>query len=199
MSDASPSRFHPDPGLAGEYGALARRSGRLLNEVSHAQIIGAQNLLTKATHSLSLGDAQRAEQLIDRAAQLPYDPREEGSPGVRGASVLVYSLIVDQFEASEPDDTTWLDVILAAHPHLDPTGQAEVASVVHGFVLQDAFFTVTPAESRRIQQSFGDAPLEPARGDEPDATVDQRRRIIRSLVMATSALADAYTAASDAG
>lgn len=199
MSDASPSRFHPVPGVAGEFGALASRSGRLLNEVSHAQIIGAQNLLTKATHSVSAGDAQRAEQLIDRAAQMPYDPREEGSPGVRAASVLVYSLIVDQFEASEPDDMTWLDVICAVHPHLDPIGRAEVASVVHGFVLQDAFFTVTPAESRRIQQSFGDAPLEPDRGDEPDATVEQRSRIIRSLVMATSALADAYTEATNAG
>ena len=199
MSNASSSRFHPVPGLAGEFGALASRSGRLLNEVSHAQIIGAQNLLTKATHSVSAGDAQRAEQLIDRAAQMPYDPREEGTPGVRAASVLVYSLIVDQFDASEPDDMTWLDVILAVHPHLDPTGQAEVASVVHGFVLQSAFFTVTPAESRQIQQSFGDAPLEPHRGDEPDTTVEQRRRIIRSLVMATSALADAYTDPADAG
>ena len=47
-------------------------------------------------------------------------------------------------------------------------------------------------------QSFGDAPLEPNRGDEPDATREQRRRIIRSLVMATSALADAYTEAADA-
>jgi hypothetical protein len=184
--------------VAGEFGALASRSGRLLNEVSHAQIIGVENLLTKATHSVLAGDALRAEQLIDRAAQLPYDPREEGSPGVRAASVLVYRLIVDQFEASEPDDMTWLDVLLAVHPHLDPTGQAEVASVVHGFVLQGAFFTVTPAEARRIQQSFGDAPLEPDRGDEPDATVEQRRDIIRSLVMAAVALADAYTEAADA-
>ena len=94
---------------------------------------------------------------------------------------------------------TWLDVILTVHPHLDPTGQAEVASVVHGFVLQGAFFTVTPAEARRIHQHFGDAPLEPDRGDEPDATGEQRRAIIRSLVMATSALAGAYTDPADAG
>jgi hypothetical protein len=66
-------------------------------------------------------------------------------------------------------------------------------------VLQGAFFTVTPAESPRIQQSFGDAPLEPDRGDEPDATVEQRRRIIRSLVTAASALADAYTEAAHVG
>ena len=62
----------------GGFGPLQRRSGRLLNEVSHAQITGAENLLTKAARSLSGGDAERAERLIDRAAQMPYDPREEG-------------------------------------------------------------------------------------------------------------------------
>jgi hypothetical protein len=36
-------------------------------------------------------------------------------------------------------------------------------------------------------------------GDEPDATVQQRRHIIRWLVMAAVALADAYTEAADAG
>lgn len=87
---------------------------------------------------------------------------------------------------------SWLDVILAVHHRLDPTGRAEVASVVHGFVLQRAFFTVTQAEARRIRQSFGDAPLEADLGDTPDATEEQRRDIIRSLVIATAALADAY-------
>lgn len=36
-------------------------------------------------------------------------------------------------------------------------------------------------------------------GDSPDATVEQRRHIIRSLVMAAVALADADTQAADAG
>ena len=71
-------------------------------------------------------------------------------------------------------------------------------SAVHGFVLQGAFFTPTPAEARRIQQSFGDAPLEAYSGDSPDATVQQRRDIIQSLVMAAVALADAYTEAAEA-
>ena len=63
------------------------------------------------------GAPQRRAQLsVD--VELPYDPREEGSPGVPAASVLVHSLIVDQSEASEPDDATWLDVIPAVHRHL---------------------------------------------------------------------------------
>jgi hypothetical protein len=36
-------------------------------------------------------------------------------------------------------------------------------------------------------------------GDEPDGTVQQRRHLIRSMVMAAVALADAYTEAADAG
>ncbi|MGB7981414.1 MAG: hypothetical protein WCF36_11555 [Candidatus Nanopelagicales bacterium] len=181
----------------GGFGPLQRRSGRLLNEVSHAQITGAENLLKKAARSLSGGDAERAERLIDRAAQMPYDPREEGSPGIRGATMLVYSILTDHFEASEPGDMTWLDVVLAVHPHLDPTGRADIASVVHGFVLQEAFFDVTPAEARRIRGAFGDAPLNADLGDGPQATVERRRAIIRSLTTAAAALADAYAATTD--
>lgn len=183
-------------GPQGAFGELQRNSGRLLNEVSHAQIRGAQNLLTKAVHSLARGDDLRAQRLIDRAAQMPYDPREEGSPGVRAASMLVYGIICDQFEGSDEDGAAWLDVVLAVHPHLDATGQAEVSSVTHGFVLQDAFFSPTPAEARRIRRVFGDAPLEADLGDGPDVTVEQRIAIIRSLTTAAAALREAYLAAS---
>lgn len=181
----------------GEFGELRRRSGRLLNEISSAQFRAAENLLTKAARSLSDGDPARADRLIDRVAQLPYDDRDGGSPGVDGASMLVYRIISDQFEASEPDYPAWLDVVLAVHPHIDPTAQADVASAVHGFVLQEAIYSVTPAEARRIRRHFGDAPLEADLGDRPDATVEERRAIIRSLTTAAASLAAAYAAATD--
>ncbi len=189
------SEFDPARGLRGELGELARDSGRMLNARSHAQINGAENLLTKAVRSLTSGDPKRAEKLIRRAAQMPYDPREEGSPGVRAASLLVYRLLSDQFEASDYHDTTWLDVVLEVHPRLDTSGRAEVASVVHGFVLQEPFFDVSAAEKRRIQQHFGDAPLEAELGDGPDSTVQRREDVIRSLVEAAVALNTAYSAA----
>lgn len=178
----------------GEFRPLELHSGRLLNQLSHAQIEAAGNLLSKAARSLSGGDTERAEKLIDRAAQMPYDPREEASPGVMAASVLVTIIISDQFEESEPGDLAWLDVVLGAHPDLDATGRAEVASVVHGFVLQDRVYSVTPAEARRIRKHFGDAPLNADLGDGPDSTTEQRRDIIRSLVTAAAALSDAYDA-----
>jgi hypothetical protein len=191
-ADGTLGRPSASEAIRAEFAELARQSGRLLNERSHSQIIGAENLLTKAVRALDSGDAERAVRLIQRAAQIPYDPREEGSPGVRGASMLVYTLITDRFEASADDDMTWLDVVLNVHSGLNPVGQAEVASVVHGFVLQERLFSVSPAEKRRIQHAFGGAPLEADLGDGPDTTPEQREAIIRSLVMATLALGAAY-------
>ncbi len=178
------SEFDPARGLREELGELARDSGRMLNARSHAQMDGAENLLMKAVRSLAGGDSKRVEKLIRRAAQMPYDPREEGSPGVRAASLLTYRLISDQFEASRYDDTRWLDVVLEVHPRLDASGRAQVASVVHGFVLREAFFDVSAAEKRRIQQVFGDAPLEagavPAKGPRPLAVEGHRPSVERS-------------------
>lgn len=197
VTDPFSSGLDPARGQRNEFGELARQSGRLLNELSHAQIAGAENLLTKAIRALDSEDDQRAEQLIRRAAQMPYDTREAGSPGVLAATLFVYGLISDQFEASDPDDMTWLDVALEVHPGLDPTGRAEVASVVHGFVLQGAFFDVSAVEKRRIREAFGDAPLEAELGDGPNSTLEQRQDIIRSLIRAAMALSNAYAAAAN--
>ena len=198
MSDPFPVELDPGHGMRAEFGEMARQSGRMLNARFNAQITGAENLLTKAIRALAAGDADRAEALIRRAGQMPYDEREQDSPGVRAASVLVYSLISDRLEDSEEDDTAWLDVVLEVHPGLDSLGQAEVASAVHGFVLQAALFTLTSTEKRRIRQAFGDAPLEADLGDGPNATVEQRTDIIRSLTLAAAALSEAYAQSADA-
>jgi hypothetical protein len=72
-----------------------------------------------------------------------------------------------------------------------------VASVIHGFVLQGAFFDVSAVEKRRIREAFGDAPLEAELGDGPNSTLEQRQDIIRSLIMAAMALINAYAAAAN--
>ncbi len=198
MSEPFPVELDPGHGMRAEFAEMARRSGRMLNARFSSTITGAENLLTKAVRALRAGDEDRAETLIRRAAQMPYDEREEDSPGVRAASLLVYSLISDRFEDSEEDDLAWLDVVLEVYPGLDSLGQAEVASLVHGYVLQDAVFIVTATEKRRIRQAFGDAPLEADLGDGPQATVEQRTDIIRSLTRAAAALSEAYATADDA-
>jgi hypothetical protein len=126
----------------------------MLNAIGDAHVAGAENLLKKAVRSRASGDARRAERLIRPAARMPYDEREAGSPGVRAASMLVPGLISGQFEPSGFDDPAWLDAPLTVHGVLDSTGQAEVASVAHGFVLQQAFSTTSPVEKRRIRQAW---------------------------------------------
>lgn len=197
MTGTFPSAADPDPGQWNAFTEAARRSGRMLNAAGQAQIVGARNLLNKAIEHLASGDSQRAEQLMLRAARMPYDAREGGSPGVFAATMLVYDLISDYLEDSDFEDSSWLDVPIAVHDRLDATGRAEVASIVHGFVLQKTLFTTSPTEKRRIRQVFGDAPLDVDLGDVPNATVEQRQDIIRSLTQATMALEDAYAAAAD--
>jgi hypothetical protein len=85
------------------------------------------------------------------------------------------------------------------HARLEGPGKAELASVVHGFVLQEVFYSVTPAEKRRIRQAFADAPLEADLGDGPDLTVERRRAIIGSLVAAAAALQEGYAGGVRAG
>ncbi len=108
--------------------------------------------------------------------------------------MLIYTLVTDRYEDSEYDDSAWLDVALHVHGQLDGRGKAELASTVHGCVLQDAFFSVSGAEKRRIQQAVGDAPLEADLGDGPELTVEGRLDIIRSLVTAAVALHEGYAA-----
>jgi hypothetical protein len=192
MTASGLSEFDPANGKRGEFGELARQSGRSLNEISLAQITGAENLLTKAVSSAAAGNRERAEQLIQRAAAMSYDPREERSPGIAGAEILIYSLVSDQFESSTQEDTAWLDVAIAVHAEVDGPGNAELASAVHGFVLQKPFFSLSAAEERRIRETFGDAPLEADLGDGPDLTVEERREIIGSLLATASALGEGY-------
>lgn len=175
------------------------RTGRLRSATSFNQILGAENLVRKAALSLSAGDMGRAERLIERAARMPYDSFEEGSPGVRGATMVVYYVVTDQLESSHSDDAGWLRVALSVYPALDYVGQTYVASLIHGFVLQEDWYDVTPTEARRIRKLFGDAPLEAELGDSPDVTFEQRRDIIRSLAQAAAALTDAYAAAAGDG
>lgn len=194
MSGSDLSAYDPAFGKPAEFGAIARSAGRALNDRSLAAITGAENLLAKAARSTTAGQLDRAEQFIRRAAQMPYDEREEGSAGIRGGSLLIYSIVHRSYEQSGEDDAGWLEVALDVHARLSGPGKAEVASVIHGFVIQDLFFNLTPGERHRINQAVGDAPLEADLGDGPGLTVDQRSDIIGSLVAAAAALQQGYDA-----
>lgn len=147
------------------------------------------NLLDKALRRQGDGEDEPADRLIRRAAAMPWDTRMEGSPAVRGASQLLHELLSDWFEESDVDDLWWLEVATSAHDRLPRgPGRDEIASIVHGFVLQAGVYDTTKSEQRRIRAAFGDAPLEADLGDRPDQTPAGRESIIRSLLAAIRAL-----------
>jgi hypothetical protein len=159
-----------------------------LDDRQFAMLDGAMNLLTKAAKR----DGDAADRLIARAGAMPYEPRLEGSPGIRGAQQLVFTLVSDRFEESDFGEIAWLTAAIAAHARLDAVAQADLASTVHGFVLQAEFFETSEDEKRLILANFADAPLEVDLGDGPDLGVEERTSIIRSLVESLRVLEEEY-------
>ena len=188
MDDLDLHRFTPGYGKRPEFAALERDEGRRLNARENDLLSGAMNLLDKALTRRSDGDDARADRLIALSAAMPYDPRMEGSPGIRGADQLLHDLITDWFEDSEVDDLRWLEVATAAHEQLAGPGRDGLASIVHGIVLQAGIYETSRNEQRQIRRAFGHAPLEADLGDAPGLTPEAREPIIRSLLTAVEVL-----------
>lgn len=187
------TQWDPAWGKREEFRALAQTSGRVRNLRGDAQLEGAENLLVKAVRRLSAGEAERARPLVERAAAMPWDAHEEHFPGVRAALMLVYREINDRFEAEYLGEDGWLDVPLAVLPRLGAQAAAEVASVLHGYVLQD--YDLSRRETRRIVEATGDAPLEAGIGSDAGLGVPERVAIIDDLLDGVVALQEAYAAA----
>lgn len=164
---------------------LVVTSGQQLNAEYAAKLTGAQNLLQKAFVAAAT-DLEKADRLIERAAAMPYDEREESFPGVQGAVQMLYEAITDDMEDADEDDHEWLGAALAAHEMTTGPGKAEVASILNGMVLQTAFFALPEVEKRRITKAVGSAPLH-VEHLEPDATVTARAEVIRSVLAALAA------------
>lgn len=192
-----PPAFDPTFGKREEFARLTRSSGQRSNEQFDAQMDGATNLLLRAMKHLATGDEAKAEPFIRRVAAMPWDELQEDSPGIRAATVLVYDEVSDELEESTSEDTVWLDVALQVLAEVDGYGKADLASVLHSFVLQGDFFDLSRSETRRIKQAVGGAPLEADLGDGPGASAEHRRVVIDSLVRTALALMDAYGAVYD--
>lgn len=174
MTDTDDWFLQADRGLN-----LARRSsGRMLNEMSMAQLHGATNLLTKAARALGTDDA-RAQRLIDRAAAMPWDDREERFMGVQAAASLVHAVVSDAFEDADVDDLRWLDAVEGALDRVGAHGQAQIRSTVRA--LAGPFFETSSEEERRLLAVAGDAPVDAEHVTE-DAGVAERADVIRDLV-----------------
>lgn len=87
----------------------------------------------------------------------------------------------------DEDDASWLDAALAALDRVTGPGRAHLASVVNGFVLQEGLYHLPQPERRRIHREVGDAPLEVESVSGPEASIEERVAVVRSLVEATAA------------
>ncbi|GAB3446459.1 hypothetical protein GCM10027517_28750 [Phycicoccus ginsengisoli] len=85
---------------------------RALAPFSRAGQEAAGNLLSKAADALARDDTPRAERLVARALDLPYDEAEEAVPAAWQAHMVLYMAVSDALEGSEPDDELWLDAAL---------------------------------------------------------------------------------------
>ena len=62
------------------FGDVEAISGRTLQRFSVASQQAAENLLSKARRALDDADTNRANRLVDRAVQLPFDEHEGAAP-----------------------------------------------------------------------------------------------------------------------
>ena len=173
----------PFAGRPAEIAALVGESNRRANQQSWAQMDAAMNLLSKAVTARLGGDEPRATRFVDRVAAMPWDEHEESSPGVRGACQLLYEAVSDELEGTEGlEDDWWLDWAVAALSRSTGAGREELASTLHGFVLQEDLFDLSAGEHRRITALVGDAPLEADLGDDALMTTEARREVIESIL-----------------
>lgn len=168
---------------------VRRDSGRIRNEQFAVAMEGAQNLLDKAAKAIREGDDKRAERLIDRAAAMDWDDREERFPGVAGAEMLLYNLVTDVLEASHDDEHEWLDAALDV---MAEGGRAAelVADALYGIGAGSLdYYDLTPGEKKRLLAATGVRDLDPDYGMAETTPVAERAALIRANVEAANAYA----------
>lgn len=137
------------------FGDLASVSGKALQSFSHASMEAADNLLGKALLALRAGEPDRARTLVERAAQLPLDDHEETLPAAWSAHMLLYNLVADVAEDSDPDDLSWL---IAAERVLAEPEESVQGAMRDVLVEIDDSFELASRESRRLRAAVRPVP-----------------------------------------
>lgn len=147
MSRRNPYGIHPDA----KTGALS--------ELSLAARDAAENLLNKAIDRLELGDVERAERFISRAAAIPFDEHERIWPGPMMADQMLHGLLCDFVEdwadaQAYPEDyesVEWLHEHLAGIvDDLDARDGAALRDVVETIAGDAGVLRIDPLEVRGL-------------------------------------------------
>lgn len=98
MTDEGVDAFTAEMARRSPYGIHPDAKTSALSELSLAARDAAENLLNKAIDRLELGDVERAERFISRAAAIPFDEHERIWPGPMMADQMLHGLLCDFVE-----------------------------------------------------------------------------------------------------
>lgn len=178
-----------DDDRPGALDAARRSSGAIRNAQFHTAMVGADNLLDKAARALREGDEQRATRLIDRAAAMEWDDREERFPGVAAAEMLLFTLVTDVLEDSDEDEHQWLDAALDVMA-TGGVGAELLADALYAIGEGSLdYYDLTPVEHRRLLAGTGTRPLDPDHGMVETTPAVDRAALIRGFVETANAYA----------
>lgn len=137
------------------FGDVEAVSGQTLQPFSWASHQGARNLLDKAGKALAADDHARARSLVDRAVGLPYDRHEDTAPAAWAAQMKLFSLVTDAMEASDPEDSRWLDAAIEVLTHTKDPARYALRDVLND--LSDDY-SMSAAEHARIREAISNIP-----------------------------------------
>lgn len=183
MARRNPYGIHPEA----KTGALA--------PLSQAARDAAENLLNKAIDKLEIGDSERAERLISRAAAIPFDEHEEIWPGPMMADQMLFGMLSDFVEdwadaQGYPEDyesVEWLHEDIAGIVNdLDAREGAALRDTVETMVADAGVLRIDPLEARGLLAVVKNLP-DPAGADRgldllPEADAVRREEVIRLYV-----------------
>ena len=168
-------------------GPVTIKSAGILHGFSQAPYLGADNLLRKAARALDGDDAARAERLVERALQFPFDEHERVLPGWSATSMLVFSALTDVIEASPEDDYRWLDATLEVLAHCGSFARAELRHTLAA-IAQD--YVLNGPERRRLRAALGGETVRfKDRTTPPSSLLEQRSAVLEVLAAVNELMA----------
>lgn len=159
MADMGMDAFEAEMSRRNPYGIHPDAKTGALSELSLASRDAAENLLNKAIDRIELGDVERAERFISRAAAIPFDEHEEIWPGPMMADQMLHELLCDFVEdwadaQAYPEDyesVQWLHEHLAdIVDDLDAREGAALRDMVETMAADAGVLRIDPLEVRGL-------------------------------------------------
>lgn len=148
----------------------------------------AANVLRKARAVLAV-DPMKAGIYVDTALRLPFDENEQLTPAALETHLMLYRLVTDAAEESDPDDSAWLDAAIDLVTASDPARRAELRVVLNAIATD---YELPAAELRRVRRTLAQIEPGPSLFD-----LDFPAESLKERIMTVLALCDRYDDALD--